>query len=88
MYQNDSVSDYFCFINPMQELLYGYRHRDSEKDIRPSNFPFATIYFFYGNILFELGRYTEANVALEKAKRWNPMDADIAFEYAETYGGH
>ena len=85
MYQNDSVSDYFCFINPMQELLYGYRHRDSEKDIRPSNFPFATIYFFYGNILFELGRYTEANVALEKAKRWNPMDADIAFEYAETY---
>lgn len=85
MYQNDSVSDYFCFINPMQELLYGYRHRDSEKDIRPSNFPFATIYFFYGNILFELGRYTEANVVLEKAKRWNPMDADIAFEYAETY---
>ena len=85
MYQNDSVSDYFCFINPMQELLYGYRHRDSEKDIRPSNFPFATVYFFYGNILFKLGRYTEANVALEKAKRWNPMDADIAFEYAETY---
>lgn len=85
MYQNDLVSDYFCFINPMQELLYGYRHRDSEKDIRPSNFPFATIYFIYGNILFELGRYTEANVALEKAKRWNPMDADIAFEYAETY---
>lgn len=85
MYQNDSVSDYFCFINPMQELLYGYRHRDSEKDIRPSSFPFATIYFFYGNILFELGRYTEANVALGKAKRWNPMDADIAFEYAETY---
>lgn len=85
MYQNDSVSDYFCFINPMQELLYSYRHRDSEKDIRPSNFPFATIYFFYGNILFKLGRYTEANVALGKAKRWNPMDADIAFEYAETY---
>lgn len=85
MYQNDLVSDYFCFINPMQELLYGYRHIDSEKDIRPSNFPFATIYFIYGNILFELGRYTEANVALEKAKRWNPMDADIAFEYAETY---
>ena len=33
----------------------------------------------------DLQRYEEANQALEKALRWNPMSAKIMFEYAETF---
>ncbi|MBR5583000.1 MAG: hypothetical protein IKW21_00560, partial [Lachnospiraceae bacterium] len=39
----------------------------------------------HGSLLFEQKRYLEARDVLEKARRWNPASAKIAFEYMETY---
>ena len=47
--------------------------------------PYSEIYFLYGNILIDLGRVEDAKKALEKALMWNPMNAKIRFEYAETF---
>lgn len=84
MFRDDEVSTYFTFEEPFEEILYTIT-RKPEKTVRQASIPFAEIYFLYGNILFEVGRYEDARAALEKAMRWNPMSARIAFEHAETY---
>lgn len=84
LFQDDSVSMYFTFNNLFEELLYMIRNKP-KKDVRRSDIPFAEIYLQYGSLLFELKRYEEAREMLKKAVRWNPCNAQIAFEYAETF---
>ncbi len=84
MYENDAVSEYYCFSEPMQEILYVHYNKP-EKDIRKSQIDYAALYFLYGNVLVELGKVKEAREALEKARRWNPTSPEIGFEYAETF---
>ncbi|MGN1456654.1 MAG: tetratricopeptide repeat protein [Acutalibacteraceae bacterium] len=84
MFQNDSVSEYFVFNNPFEEVLYSF-YNQSEKDRRRAGIPYSDIYFIYGNILFEMERIDEARKYLKKALRWNPASCTIAFEYIETF---
>lgn len=84
MFTNDSVSEYFTFYELFEEILYDIYNKP-EKTLRKAEFPFAAIYFQHGSLLFEQKRYLEARAALEKARRWNPANAKIAFEYIETY---
>ena len=84
MSQDDSVSEYHDFGEPFEEIIYDYIHKPT-KTLRPASFPFARIYLQYGSLLFEVKRFKEAQQALEKARRWNPSNASIAFEYIETY---
>lgn len=81
-YENDSVSEYFTFDGYFEEVLYDFRNNPDRK-LRRAQIPFAEIYFFYGNILFEMKQYEKARLALDKALRWNPMNAGIAYERAE-----
>lgn len=84
LFANDEVSEYFCFDEPMQEILY--RHQNNpEKDLRRAGIDFMALYYLYGGVLVELGCVKEARAALEKAKRWNPASATVAFEYGETF---
>ena len=84
MFKNDAVSEYFTFNEFFEELLYAC-YNDLSKSIRRAEVPFADVYLQHGSLLFEQKRYLEARDVLEKARRWNPASAKIAFEYMETY---
>ncbi|MBE6621845.1 MAG: tetratricopeptide repeat protein [Ruminococcaceae bacterium] len=84
MFKSDEVSEYFSFYEFFEELMYEF-YNNPEKTIRQVELPFAEIYFQHGSLLFEQKRYVEARNILSKARRWNPVNAKIAFEYMETY---
>lgn len=84
MFATDAVSEYFCFKEPMEEILYR-QYNESEKDIRRASIDYDEMYLQYGSLLVDMKRIEDASVALEKAKRWNPANAKIAFEYTETF---
>ncbi len=84
MYQDDEVSEYHTFNEPMEEILYKHRYQP-EKTLRQAPEPFSELYLTLGSVHFELGDMEEAQIALEKAMRWNPMDAAIRFEHAELF---
>ncbi len=83
-FQNDAVSEYYTFNEPFEEVIFQIRN-ESDKEIRRAPIPFSTMYLLYGNLLFEMKRYNEAQEALRKSLKWNPMSADANFEYIETY---
>jgi len=84
MYQDDAVSEYHTFNEPMEDLIYKYRNKP-KKTSRQAPEPLSDLYLNLGSVLFELGDMDAAKVALEKAMRWNPINAPIAFEHAEIY---
>lgn len=84
LYANDAVSEYYCFREAMEEILYRL-YNEPQKDLRIAQIDYAEMYFQYGSLLIEMNRIEDAANALEKAKRWNPSSAKIVFEYAETF---
>jgi tetratricopeptide (TPR) repeat protein len=63
-----------------------YRYRaEPEKDLRPAQLPYTEIYLLYGSLLVEMKRYAEAQEALRKGLRWNPVSFNMTSEYIETY---
>ncbi len=82
-YEDDAVNEYYCFKEAMEGILHELNYK-SRKSIRSCPIDYATLYYLYGNVLFEKGNYNEAKIALEKARRWNPASVEIGFEYAET----
>ena len=84
MFSDDAVSEYHCFREPMEEILYR-EFNDVQKDIRRATVDFAELYLTYGGLLVELQRPEEAEKALAVAMRWNPASTKIAFEHAETF---
>ncbi len=84
MYQDDEVSEYHTFNEPMEDILYKYRYQP-EKTSRQAPEPLSELYLTLGSVLFELDEMDAAQIALEKAMRWNPMDAAIRFEHAELF---
>lgn len=83
-FNEDEVSEYYSFDNLFKRILFEHYHK-TQKEIRESGIPYDEIYYIYGNILFELKRYDEAKVYLEKALKWNPTSSVIAFEYIELF---
>ena len=84
LYQNDSVTEYFTFATAFEFFMYIERFK-ADKEIKWIEYPYSSIYLQYGSLLIDMKRYQEANLALEKAVRWNPMSAKIMYEYAESF---
>lgn len=84
-FAEDSVSQYFCFEETFEEILYCTYFEPKKEIRRPDNIPIAAVYLEYGSLLVDLGRIQDANEALAKALKWNPVRCKILFEYAETY---
>lgn len=84
MFADDAVSEYHNFKEFMEEILYRHIY-EPEKDLRKADIDYSEIYLLYGSLLFELGRHEEAIISLEKAMKWNPMSASLAFEHAENH---
>ncbi|MBE6063421.1 MAG: hypothetical protein E7207_07695 [Clostridium butyricum] len=55
MYADDSVSEYFCFKESMEEILY-CNYNKSEKDVRRAPVDYAEMYLLYGSILIDSQR--------------------------------
>lgn len=83
MFEDDQVSEYHCFSEFFEEALYRMNAKPA-KDLRLASIPFDQIYGQYGTLLVDLKRPKDAEAALEKAMRWNPANASLAFEHAET----
>lgn len=83
-FQDDQVSEYHVFDEFFEEVLYQYRAKP-DKDIRRAQIPYTEIYMLYGSLLVELKRIPEAQEALRKGLRWNPVSFRITSEYIETY---
>ena len=84
MFEDDKVSEFFCFDHPLEEVIYKNYNR-SEKEVRHCDIPFASIYLQYGSLLIDLDRWEDAQKSLEKAREWNPVSTSIIFELCETY---
>jgi tetratricopeptide (TPR) repeat protein len=83
-YNDDNVSEYHCFNNFFEELIYKEKYRPS-KEIRQIPENFTAAYYKYGVILFELKNFAKAKEVLEKANRYNPIGTEILFELSEVY---
>lgn len=83
LYQ-DGQADYYDFNTLMEMVMFQRKHPELKRlaDIEE---PLNKLYAMYGSILLELGELDKAQEALEIAMDWNPMSADIAFEYAEVF---
>lgn len=81
-FDDDSVSEYHDFQEYFEEVLYRFIYQP-EKTLRSTFIPLSRIYLHYGSTLVELKKYDEAEVALKKALKWNPVSADATFEYLD-----
>ena len=82
MFRDDKVSEYHCFRNIFEEIIYKEMFKP-ERTVRQMSEDFTHLYCVYGSLLFELKRYDEADAALKKAIRINPIATEARFELAE-----
>ena len=82
-FKDDNVSEYHCFNEFFEEVLYKEYTKPTKK-IRIPGFRLDTIYFQYGSILIDAKRFKDAENALVTAIHWNPANVDIALERAEA----
>lgn len=81
-YFEDGNPRYFSFRNPFEYHMYRYYY-PLEKDFDRAPFDFASYLALYGFVLLEEKQVREAEAALERAAKFNPVSADVRFEMAE-----
>lgn len=57
---------------------------ESDKDLKLTEYPVSNLYVLSGSIAMERQDYGKALEQLEEAMNWNPINPEIAFEYAEV----
>lgn len=89
MFEDDKVSEYHFFTNPLEELLF-YKYVGAEKIVRhiPDNKPVLDLYYIYGFLLLETNKYDKAEEYLKKAIKINPVSSRIILELCEIYKLH
>ena len=89
MYEDDKISEYHSFTNPLEEILF-QKYIGAEKEVRhiPDNQPVLDLYYIYGFLLLENNQLTEAEENLKKANKINPVSARIILELSEIYKKH
>ncbi len=84
MFREDEVSQYFRFREWFEECLYRHMYQP-KKEIHRAEFPYDDIYALQGSMYIDLNDLEKARECLRKALSWNPVNAQISFEYAETF---
>lgn len=89
MFEDDRVSEYHSFTNPLEELLFR-KYIGAKKEVRliPDNKPLLDLYYIYGFLLLEDNQLDEAEENLKKANKINPVSARIILELSEIYKKH
>ena len=83
VYEDDEFV-YKTFHSPFEAYLYGCMREDKTKAIKNSELDFGVFHKFRGIILNELGRYEEAEAEFVESLKWNSLDFEAIFSYAET----
>ena len=73
---------YYSFRNPFEYHMYRY-YFPNDTDFDRAPFDFAHYLALYGFVLLEQKKAREAEAALDRAVRFNPVSADVRFELAE-----
>lgn len=86
MFEDDSVSEYHYFTNPLEEMLF-HKYIGAEKTLRyiPDNKPLLDLYYIYGFLLLETQQYEKSEQYLKKAIRINPVSSRVILELCEIY---
>ncbi|MBP5445870.1 MAG: hypothetical protein J6Y28_06840 [Acholeplasmatales bacterium] len=75
---------YMTFHDPFEAYFYAVTRDDKTKFIKNANLDYGTYYKFKGIALLNLKRYDEAIVSFNESLKWNPLDFECIFNYAET----
>ena len=89
MFEDDKVSEYHFFTNPLEELLF-YKYVGAKKIVRyiPDNKPVLDLYYIYGFLLLETNQFDKSEEYLKKAMKINPVSSRIILELCEIYKLH
>ena len=89
MFEDDKVSEYHFFTNPLEEILFN-TYIGAEKEVRfiPDNQPLLDLYYLYGFLLFEDNQLEKAETYLKKAVKINPVSSRVILELSEIYKMH
>lgn len=81
-FENTEEYSIFSFLNNIEFIAYIFdKKRDSHIEYLDSSY--YRMYKFLGYVLIDLNDFTGAEKALLKAKRWNPISADLNLELAD-----
>jgi len=83
IFTDDSATEYRCFHEPLEKLLYQVRHRSGKVVRDPGVIPYDRIYLQYGQLLLMVNRLDDARHALEKAVYWCPASCPVKLAYAD-----
>ncbi len=75
---------YKTFHSPFEAYLYAKTREDKTKQIKNSELDFGVFHKFRGIILSELGRYEEAEKEFVESFKWNSLDFEAIFSYADV----
>ena len=81
-YYENAKPKLFSFRNPFEYHMYRYYYPNDTEFTR-APFDFAHYLQLYGYVLLDNKKLAEADAALERAIRFNPVSADVRFEMAE-----
>lgn len=84
LYSLDGKCEYHNFSDLFELYLYSVISKNVKKIVE-IDIPCSEIMYRYGKALFEEEMYTPARSAFEKAMKWEPVNAKIAFAHADTY---
>jgi tetratricopeptide (TPR) repeat protein len=82
MYQEDKVSVYFAFNNPIEEIYYKSKFKQ-KKEIRIIPDIDLEVFLTYAYIMIEKQRLDEAMDLLERGLEYNPLETKLLFEKGE-----
>ena len=83
VYEDDEYV-YKTFHSPLEAYLYATSREDQSKKIKNSELDFGVFHKFRGLILNGLGRFDEAQYDFLESFKWNNMDFEAIFGYADT----
>ena len=83
-YTDDEVSEYRCFDDFFEEILYRHLY-ETDKEIRRPSINYPELYLTYGSLLVEHDRCREAREVLEKGLHFNPVNFHLFMERCETF---
>ena len=83
VYEDDEYV-YKTFHSPFEAYLYAKVLYKGDKKIKNSELDFGVYHKFRGIVLYELKRYEEAEAEFVESFKWNSLDFEAIFSYADT----
>lgn len=86
VYEDDKYV-YKTFHNSFEAYYYASTREDKTKLVKNAEIDFGTYHKFRGIVLNNLNRYEEAEKDFLESFKWNPVDFEAVYEYANTLYG-